>query len=210
MYSDYYFVLANLSTRAFLLIQMNTPFLLYLDIFGWVGRSHSCCCATSTDTDFAATTVAPAVASSALRSVTTNYCSLCDLFCIQVSSEQLFYTKINYECMFLFNLNYLSELFEIYFSSWLYIQEFLEAKNVSYNWSSFWPLWFGRSEFAQRLPLCVLYEATNQGIQTVLYHRLIAGMAFLHAVRPMSLDSWALGCPGSGNILFQRRMKSFF
>ena len=25
----------------------------------------------------------------------------------------------------------------------------------------------------------------------------------------MSLDSWALGCPGSGNILFQRRMSSF-
>ena len=24
----------------------------------------------------------------------------------------------------------------------------------------------------------------------------------------MSLDSWALGCPGSGNILFQRRMSS--
>ena len=33
-------------------------------------------------------------------------------------------------------------------------------------------------------------------------------MAFLHAVRHMSLDSWALGCPGSGNLLFQRRMSS--
>ena len=32
----------------------------------------------------------------------------------------------------------------------------------------------------------------------------------LHAVRHMSLDSWALGCSGSGNILFQRRMSSIF
>ena len=31
----------------------------------------------------------------------------------------------------------------------------------------------------------------------------------LHALRRMSLDSWALGCPGSGNTLFQRRMSSF-
>ena len=31
----------------------------------------------------------------------------------------------------------------------------------------------------------------------------------LHAVRRMSLDSWALCFPGSGNILFQRRMSSF-
>ena len=31
----------------------------------------------------------------------------------------------------------------------------------------------------------------------------------LHVVRRMSLDSSALGCPGSGNILFQKRM-SFF
>ena len=38
----------------------------------------------------------------------------------------------------------------------------------------------------------------------------IVCLAFLHAVRRMSLDSWALGCPGSGNILFQRRMSSFF
>ena len=29
---------------------------------------------------------------------------------------------------------------------------------------------------------------------------------FLHAVRHTSSDSWALGCPGSGNILFQRQM----
>ena len=26
----------------------------------------------------------------------------------------------------------------------------------------------------------------------------------------MSWDSWALGCPGSGNILFLRRMSSYF
>ena len=26
----------------------------------------------------------------------------------------------------------------------------------------------------------------------------------------MGSDSWALGCPGSGNILFQRLMSSFF
>ena len=31
-------------------------------------------------------------------------------------------------------------------------------------------------------------------------------MAFLHAVRHMNFDKWALCCPGSGNILFQRRM----
>ena len=30
-------------------------------------------------------------------------------------------------------------------------------------------------------------------------------MTYVHALRPMSLDSWALGCPGYGNILFQRR-----
>ena len=30
---------------------------------------------------------------------------------------------------------------------------------------------------------------------------LHACMVFLHAVRRMSLDSWALGCPGSGNIV---------
>ena len=36
----------------------------------------------------------------------------------------------------------------------------------------------------------------------------VACMAFLHAVRRMSLDSWALGYPGSGNMLFQRRMSS--
>ena len=29
---------------------------------------------------------------------------------------------------------------------------------------------------------------------------------FLHAVGLMNLDSCALGCTGSGNILFQRRM----
>ena len=44
----------------------------------------------------------------------------------------------------------------------------------------------------------------------VLYHRLIVYLAFLHAVRRMSSDSWALGCPGSGNILFHRRMSYFF
>ena len=31
----------------------------------------------------------------------------------------------------------------------------------------------------------------------------------LYAGRHMSLDSWALGCIFSGNILFQRRMSSF-
>ena len=35
-------------------------------------------------------------------------------------------------------------------------------------------------------------------------------MAFQHVVRHMSLDSWVLGCPGSGNILFQWRMSSIF
>ena len=34
-------------------------------------------------------------------------------------------------------------------------------------------------------------------------------LVFLHAMRRMSLDSVTLGCPGSGNILFQRRMSSF-
>ena len=56
------------------------------------------------------------------------------------------------------------------------------------------------SEFSQRLPLCVPQEAINQGIKTVLHHRLIAFMVFVHAVRRLSLDSWSLGCPGSGNI----------
>ena len=37
---------------------------------------------------------------------------------------------------------------------------------------------------------------------------LIVCFFFLHAVRRMSLDSSALGCPASGNILFQRRMCS--
>ena len=32
---------------------------------------------------------------------------------------------------------------------------------------------------------------------------------FLHAVRRVSLDSWALGYPGLSNILFQRGMSSF-
>ena len=44
---------------------------------------------------------------------------------------------------------------------------------------------------------------------TVLYHRLTVLHVFLYAVRRMSLDSWAPNCPGSGNILFQRRMSSF-
>ena len=36
------------------------------------------------------------------------------------------------------------------------------------------------------------------------------GSRYIYAsVRRMSLDSWVLGCPGSGNILFQRRMISF-
>ena len=34
-------------------------------------------------------------------------------------------------------------------------------------------------------------------------------MTFLHAVSRMSSDSWTLGYPGSGNILFQMRMSSF-
>ena len=38
---------------------------------------------------------------------------------------------------------------------------------------------------------------------------LYARSVLLHALRRVSLDSWALGCPGSGNILFQRRMSSF-
>ena len=41
-------------------------------------------------------------------------------------------------------------------------------------------------------------------------HRLIECWVFLHSVERMSLDSWALGCPGSGNILFHRRMSFFF
>ena len=41
-------------------------------------------------------------------------------------------------------------------------------------------------------------------------HQLTEYMALLHAVRRMSLDSWALGCPGSGNILFQRRISYIF
>ena len=32
----------------------------------------------------------------------------------------------------------------------------------------------------------------------------------MHAVKRMSLDSWALGCPDSGNIQVHRRMSSFF
>ena len=44
-------------------------------------------------------------------------------------------------------------------------------------------------KFSQRLPLCVSYEETNSGIQTVVYHRLIACFVFLLAVRRMSLDS---------------------
>ena len=38
---------------------------------------------------------------------------------------------------------------------------------------------------------------------------VLSDLVFLHAVRRMSLDIWALGCPGSGNMLFQRRMSSF-
>ena len=38
-------------------------------------------------------------------------------------------------------------------------------------------------------------------------HCMLGLLAYV--VRRMSLDSWALGCPGSGNILFQRRMSSF-
>ena len=40
-------------------------------------------------------------------------------------------------------------------------------------------------------------------------HRLIASRDFLHAMGRMSWDSWALGCPGSGNMLFLRRMSSY-
>ena len=41
-------------------------------------------------------------------------------------------------------------------------------------------------------------------------HLLIECWVFLHSVGRISLDSWALGCPGSGNILFHRRMSFFF
>ena len=39
--------------------------------------------------------------------------------------------------------------------------------------------------------------------------RPIACRVFLHAMGRMSWDSFALGCPGSGNILFLRRMSSY-
>ena len=61
-----------------------------------------------------------------------------------------------------------------------------------------------------RLSLCVSWESTNQRMWTVLYHRLIECWVFLHSVGSMSLDSWALGCISSGNILFHKRMSSFF
>ena len=60
-------------------------------------------------------------------------------------------------------------------------------------------------------PWCVSQRRLIMGYKlSYMYHRLTAFMVFLHAVRRMSLDSWALGCPGSGNILFQRRMSSLF
>ena len=49
-----------------------------------------------------------------------------------------------------------------------------------------------------------------KGYKLPYFHVLIACTAFLHAVRRMNLDRWALGCPDSGNILFQRRMSSIF
>ena len=58
--------------------------------------------------------------------------------------------------------------------------------------------------------LVQIVRAGYQGIETVLYHRLIACMGFLHEVRLMSSDSWALGSPGSGNKRFQWRLSSFF
>ena len=44
--------------------------------------------------------------------------------------------------------------------------------------------------------------------QTVSRWWLTVCLVSLHVVRSVSLDNWALGCPGSGNILFQRRMSS--
>ena len=41
-------------------------------------------------------------------------------------------------------------------------------------------------------------------------HRLIECWVFLHSLGRMSLESLALGCPGSGNILFHRRMIFLF
>ena len=52
-------------------------------------------------------------------------------------------------------------------------------------------------------------QSTFALVRVVRGHAITACLVFLHAVSRMSLDSWALGCPGSGNILFQRRMSSF-
>ena len=72
------------------------------------------------------------------------------------------------------------------------------------------PVWFFGSEFNQRLPLMCRKRRHIKGYKLPYFHVLIACMVFLHAVRRMNLDRWALGCPGSGNILFQRRMSSIF
>ena len=57
-----------------------------------------------------------------------------------------------------------------------------------------------------QLTFSLVLVERDRGIYTVIYHWLIVLLVFLHAVRRMSLDSWALGCPCSGNILLQRRM----
>ena len=50
-------------------------------------------------------------------------------------------------------------------------------------------------------------QPNQKNLQSYTTGSLVAGS--LHAVGRMSLDSWALGCPGTDNILFQGRMRSF-
>ena len=78
---------------------------------------------------------------------------------------------------------------------------------MGFHYYEAYPCGLGDQNSANVCP-CACRKRTNHGILTVLYHQLTVCF-FLHVVRRMSLDSWALGCLGSGNILFQKRM-SFF
>ena len=107
--------------------------------------------------------------------------------------------------VFSFNINYglLESCGNQIKTTWFSIQ-----KNKT-TWSP--PVAWGDQNSANVCPFACRKRRLIIGYKlSYIYHRLTVCLVFLHAVRRMSLDSLALGCPGSGNILFQMRMSSFF
>ena len=70
-------------------------------------------------------------------------------------------------------------------------------------------MWFWGLKSANVCPCAYRKRRLIMGYKLSYITGLLYTCVFLHAVSRMRLGSWTLGYPGSGNILFQKRMSYF-